>query len=293
MPLVEEPGQDVMLLRDSGFEDGNAKAWRFSDWPPRPKTRDRPSPQSIFYSQDVVHSGKWSVCLDHTTVGPDRILGVRQLLSREALAPYDGRRVRLSAWMWVARGPEVYTGAFGMRQWGQRGAPPFGGARLRLTGRRGEWSQCSREFTLHLGDTQRADVNVWLRATPGQDDSPVCYVDDVRLEVLAERALGVDLLSGQTLTLPDTALPLRVTVAAEAWGQGMRCLRWDVTAPDGRHSHRSGRLRLAGPVSVVEALAPGLPEGRYAVRAALGGTDDERRHEVLLPFRLAAGPFAR
>ena len=292
-PLRQAPPKDVNLLRNSGFEDPQSKAWRFSDWPPRPKTRDRLIARSVFYAQDVIHSGAWAVGFDHTTVGADRTLSARQMVAAETLAAYDGRRMRLSGWIWVAQGPSVYRGTLGMRQWGKRGAPPFGGCRIYLTGKRGEWTYCKREFTFRLGNTKRADVNLWLGSLPDTSNAPVCYVDDVRLEVLAAPELAVELLAGKTLFAPDRKLPLRVTIADSAWQKGMRCLRWDVTSPDGLQTHAHRETALGSPLSIVEAQVPALAEGDYALRLALASQPHGRDHETLVSFRIAKGPFAR
>ncbi len=292
-PLAAQPNQDILLVRDSSFEDAAAKAWRFADWPPRPKTGAKPRPESIFYSTNIVHSGKQSVCFDHTTVGPDRVLIAQQKLKAEPLRPYDGRRMRLSAWVWVARGPRVYGGRLTMRQWGKRGAPPIAAHTLRLLGRRGEWTYSSQEFTFHMGNTQRADVGVGFKATPSQADSPVLYVDDVKLEALAEPAIQAELLAGRVVPTTDKRLPLRVHVADKVWPRGLRDLRWDITSPDGRSSYRHAATQLAAALCVVEVELPKLAPGQYAVRLALGSAPNRREHETLLPFQLAAGPFAR
>lgn len=289
----QAPPKDINLLRNSDFEDPHSNAWRFSDWPPRPETSDRLIARSVFYAQEVIHSGTWAVGFDHTTVGPDRTLGARQLLKRDTLARYDGQRLRLSGWIWVARGPSVYRGTLGMRQWGERGTPPFGGTSLHLIGKRGEWTYCEREFTFRVGNTKRADVNLWLGSPPDKANAPVCYVDDVRLDALAAPELRVELLAGKTLFAPDRKLPLRVNVADSAWQKAQRFLRWDVTSPDGlqSHAHREIALQLQG--SIVEAYVPALPEGAYAIRVALGSQPHGRDYETLLSFRIAKGPFAR
>ena len=292
-PLKEAARDDVLLISNSGFEEPGSKAWRFSDWPPRPKTGARAAPESILYSQDIVHSGKHSVCIDHTTVGPDRILLVQQGVKAEDLKPHDGGKLRLSLWVWVARGPAVYGGSLGMRQWGERGRPPFGGCRMRFAGRRGEWTHCSKEFPFRFGDTRRADITVGLRATPDQAGSPVCYVDDVKLEALSEPALVVESLGGQTLSKPDTRLPLRVRVAPSTWGEGLKHLRCDVTSPAGTESYAHANSVLDASVSTVEVSVPALSDDSYAIRAALGAKPNERTHETLIPIRLASGPFVR
>jgi len=292
-PVKKVTAKNKSLARDPSFEHPKSRAWRFSDWPPRPKTRDRPAPESIFYSQDVVHSGRWSICFDHTTVGPDRTLGVRQVLKPEVLAPFDGQRMRLSAWVWVARGPSVYSGRLTLRQWGHRGAPPISATTVRICGRRGVWTYNSREFTFRFGQTQRADVNVWFRSTPNPKDAPVCFLDDVNLEVLSDPAFAAESLGGQTVFKPDNRLPLRLKVSSGVWAQGIHNVRWDVTSLDGRISYAHASALLTTPISIVEAHLPALPDGPYAVRVALGTKPNERNYEVLIPFRLASGPFLR
>jgi len=292
-PLAASSSEDVMLVRDPSFEDAKAKAWRFSDWPPRPKTRATPKPESIFFSTDIVQSGKQSICLDHTTVGPDRIFLAQQKLKAEALRPYDGRRLRMSAWVWGARGPRVYGGTLTIRLWGKRGAPPIGHKTLRVLCRRGHWTHSSQEFTLHMGKTQRADIGIGFKATPDQADSPVLYVDDIKLEVLADPEVSAELLSGRVVTTADKRVPLRVTIADKTWAKGLRHVRWDVTTADGRSSFGNGTTRVTAKLAVVEAELPELAPGSYAIRIALGSAPNRRDHETLLPFQLAAGPFAR
>jgi len=178
-----------------------------------------------------------------------------------------------------------------MRQWGEPGTPPFGGCRVRWTGLRGKWIQAAREFTLRLANTQRGDIKVSIGSPPDKARSPAVYVDDVKLEVLAGPTVAAELLAGTILFSPDTRLPLRVNVTPSAWKMGLRHLRWDVTTPDGLSSHSHGEAVLAQPLSVLEAAAPTLVEGPYAVRMALGRQSGERKHELLLPFRAASGPF--
>lgn len=288
---LQEP-ENVDLVDNSGFEDPESKSWRFSDWPPREGTRDQLIAKSVFYSQDVVHTGDWAICFDLTTVGQDRTLLAQQKGSAEVLAPYDGRRMRLSAWLWQARGRAGYQGGLTLRQWGTPGTPPLSHVSVRMPGVQGEWAYCSSEFTLRIGETRRWDVGVGMRQVPDLNDSPVIYVDDVKLEALAEPRVSARLLCGETVFLPDNVLPIKVELADEAWGEGLRSLRWNVTSPDGLTGYDEGDMALNTQSSVVEVTVPELPEGSYAVRLAVGAEPGERDCEVLLPFRRAEGPFA-
>jgi hypothetical protein len=132
-----------------------------------------------------------------------------------------------------------------------------------------------------------------MSQVPDLNDSPIVYVDAVKLEVLAEPRLRARLLSGRTLFVPDDVLPIKIEVGEAAWNDGLRSLRWNITSPDGLIGHAEGDLALAGASSVVEVTVPEIPEGRYAVRLALGAEPGERATEVLLPFHRAEGPFAR
>jgi hypothetical protein len=290
-PLQTQSVENAELLVNADCEKPDT-GWRFTDWPPRPDTYDRLIAKSIFYSHDVVHSGQYALCYDLRTVGSERTLAITQTLSRDALAPYDGRRLRLSGWLWLASGPGYYNGTLGMRQWGEPGTPPFGGANMDIGGSRGEWSYVSREFVFHLGETKRADVNVWLRNIPDPTIAPVVFVDDVKLEVLADPPLVVELLAGRVISRPDTRLPLRVKINPASWQEGLRSLRWDVTTPDGRRSWSSAHIALTEPLTLIELPLPGLAEGPFALRVALGKSPGDRNHEVLLPFQMLEGPFA-
>ncbi len=291
--LRAEASANIELVANSGFEDPEAKGWYFSDWPPRKDTGAKLIAKSVFYSQDVAHSGKRALCFDLTTVGEDRILLAQQKLSAESLAQYDGRRMRLSAWVWLAQGPPGYQGGLTMRQWGASGTPPLSSVHVRLPATRGQWRQCATEFTLRMGETRRADVGVGMRQVPDLTGSPIIFVDDVKLEALTPPDLSAELLCGRTLFSPDDVLPVKVEVSDEAWQAGLRQLRWNVTSPDGRRSYEQGDVALASKSAVVEVSASGLPEGSYAARLAIGAAPGERRHEVLLTFRRAEGPFGR
>ncbi len=290
-PLNLAAVENVQLLANPGFEQSD-KSWHFSDWPPRPGSGDSLTAASIVYSSEVVHTGRQALGFDHSTIGPERLLGIRQVLKREQLAPYDGRRLRLSAWFWLAKGPPYYQGTLGMRQWNALAPGPFGGVSLPIGGSRGEWLYGAKEFEFRLADTQRADVNLWLPNVPDTTQAPRVFVDDVRLEVLADPPLRVELLCGATVFQPDDRLPVRVEVAESVWRQALVGLRWNVTPPAGLRSLAEGDLTLAAPRSLTEVRLPSLPPGRYALRLALGRTVGERTHEVLIPFRRAVGPFA-
>jgi len=291
-PLNLQETPNVEILANGGFEDPEAKAWVLSDWPPRPETGAKLIADSIYYTQDVAHSGEWSLCLDLTTVGDDRILLAQQKFSLAKLAPHDGRPARLSAWILLGRGPAGYQGGLSMRQWGPPGAPPIVGRSMRMAGSVDEWAWHSQSFTLRLGETTRGDATVGMRQVPDLRDSPIIYVDDVKLEILGEPDLRARLQCGAALFAPDAILPVRVDIAGEAWEAGMRSLRWNVTSPDGLTGFAEGDLTLASATTVVELIVPELAEGRYAARLALGAAPGERAAEVLLPFRKVDGPFA-
>ncbi len=291
-PLQPQSAGNVEILRNSGFEDGD-KDWILWDWPPREKTDDRPIARSIFYSHDVVHTGRQALCFDLSTIGPERQLGIRQIISRAQLQPYEGRSMRLSAWLWVARGPAYYAADSNLRLWGDESTPLVAAPGFRLGGSPGQWQRGAVEFTLRLGSTRKADANVYLPNVPEVAKAPLVFVDDVSLEVFADLPLGSELLSGLVVGEPDDRLPVRVTVAPGTWERGLRGLRWDVTSKDGLRSYASGTSALTDRVSVIEAKLPPLAEGEFAVRLALGRTAADRTYEVLLPFRRTAGPFAR
>ncbi|MFQ6132041.1 MAG: hypothetical protein ACE5R4_08400 [Armatimonadota bacterium] len=292
-PMTQGEAQHAQIIANGGFEDPESQAWRFSDWPPRPDTGARLIAKSVFYSRERVHTGDWALCIDLTTVEEDRHLLAQQSFGLEKLAPYDGRRVRMSAWIWVEQGPPGCQGTLSMRQWGPPGAPPIGHASVRLDGTVGEWMQGSTEFTLHVGETTRGDITVGMRQVADPTTAPVVYVDDVRLEAMTEPPLAARLLHGTTLFPPDRVLPIAVVMSEQAWADGLRSLRWNITSPDGLRSHSEGDAQPASRRTALEVPVPALPEGRYAVRLALGVAAGERRHELLLPFRRAEGPFAR
>lgn len=291
-PLNLQEAANVEILGNGGFEDAEASPWRFSDWPPRPETGAKLIADSIYYTQDVAHSGEWSLCLDLTTVGTDRILLAQQRFGRDKLAAYDGRAARLSAWILLGCGPAGYQGGFSMRHWGPPGAPPIDSRSLRMAGSVDEWAYHELDFTLRLGETTRGDITISASQVPDLRDSPVVYVDDVKLEILGEPDLRARLRCGAAMFAPDAILPVRVDVSGEAWEAGMRSLHWDITSPDGLTGFAEGDLTLTSSTTVVELTVPELPEGRYAARLALGAARGERVAEVLLPFRKVAGPFA-
>jgi len=291
-PPALEQIENVETLNDGGFEAPDSKAWRFSDWPPRPDTSDRLVADSIRCSDSVVHSGEGAVCLDLRTVGEDRILLVQQRHSVESLRPYDGRLARLSAWIWVAQGPSGFQATLSMRQWGKPGAPPLGSRRLRLPGVRGEWAYAELPFRLRLGETTRWDITVGARQVPDLKHSPVIYVDDVRLDVLAEPGLRAELLCGSTIFRPDNVLPVRVIASEAALAAGTKYVRWDITTPDGLTTRKSGDLPLTAAQTIISIALPALADGDHAVRVALGAVVGERAVEVLAPFKRTGGPFA-
>ena len=291
-PNVQQT-EHVQLLKDSSFEEPEAGAWRFSDWPPRPDTGARLIANSVYVSDSVVHDGERAACFDLTTVGQDRILLAQQRFGVDRLAPHDGRRVRLSAWIWVAQGPSGCQGRLTLRQWGKPGTPPLSHATVSLPGVRGEWSHGSTEFVLRVGETTRGDVGVGLRQVPDLTQSPVVYIDDISLEVLASPAFEANLLCGKTLYAPDKAVPVRLSVSSNAWSDGLRFLQWDLTATDGRTSHAHGTQELSNAQATIEIDIDALPPGMWAARLALGRAPRERTHERLLPFQKVDGPFAR
>ena len=291
-PLREAPAEPPQLLSNPGFEETPSPAWRFSDWPPRPETGDRPVAKSVYYSDAVAHTGERSLCFDLTTVGSDRILLAQQRFGADILREHDGKRLRLSAWIWVARGQAGCQGTLTLRQWGAPGTPPLSHATVRLPGARGEWTQAATEFVLRLGETRRGDVGVGLRQVPDLRHSPVVHIDDIRLEAVPAPALRAEWLSGRTVMAPDRLVALKVQVAQTAYDDGCRNLRWDLTTEDGLTSTGGGDRELDSPVSLLEVDVSALPVGRRAMRLAIGGRPGERTAEVLLPFRKATGPFA-
>jgi len=291
-PLRALEEANIILNNDPGFESREQKAWRFSDWPPREKTIDRLIGRSVFYSKEEVHHGDSAVCFDLGTVGPDRYLAATQGFDAERIKPHDGRKLRLSAWVYLARGPDVYTASLGIRQWGKPGKPPVSATSIRMQAMKGKWSYYERTFTLRLGETRRGDFKVSFKTPPAGQDAPVCYVDDCKLEVLSDPALDITVLAGATIAGPDRLLPFRVKVDAAEWKQGLRHLRWDVTSEDGRRSLAQSTVELSTAQSIVEATLPRLPYGRYGLRVSVGSQPNERTYEVLNQFRYARGPFA-
>ena len=293
-PLNLQHPEDIQLLANGDFEDPESKAWRFSDWPPRPETGAKLIADSVLYTQDVAHSGRWALCLDLTTVGEDRHLLCQQSFKADVLRPYDGRRARMSAWVILGRGPAGYQAGYSMRHWGPtRGAPPIDHRSMRMAASVDEWTYHELEFTLRVGETTRGDVTIQASQVPDLAQSPVVYVDDVRLEVIGIPDLSAKLLGGTVLFQPDDVIPLTTRVADAAWQAGMRHLRWNITSPDGLTGYARGDIELTSSRQVVQVSVPDLPEGEYAVRLALGDAPGARKAEVLLPFRRVAGPFAR
>jgi len=292
-PMRAQAADAIDLVQNGGMEDADSKGWRFVDWPPRPETSDRLIAKSIFYSQDIVHSGVTSLCFDHATVGPDRILGLRQFIATDTLAPPDGQRIRISAWIWVASGPPFYEGGVTTRQWGGEQSALLDAKSFSLGGNKGEWHYASTEFTLNLGETRYADLSVNFPATPNQNESPICYVDDIKMEVLREPALSVAPLFGQTVLSPEGELPVVACIREVEFVAGLNKVRWNITDPTGEKAYSEGDAMLPSEKSVLEVPLRELPTGSYGLRIALGKSKGERIHEVLLPFRKADGPFTR
>lgn len=292
-PMKPAEAPTIDLVKDGGFENPEAKAWRFSDWPPRKATGDKLIANSVYYADSVVHSGEGALCVDLSTVGEDRILLAQQKLDVEDMAAYDGLRIRMSAWAWLADGLPGSAGTLTIRQWGEPGTPPLSYATVSVPARPGEWTQSATEFTLRMGETRRADIGIGVRQVPDLASSPIIYFDDIKLGALIEPHLGASLLCGKTIFAPDTVVPIKITVSEDTWQRGLRYLRWDVTTPDGGRSCRQGSQTLTDRVSVVEADTGQAPEGENAIRIALGGKLDERMYEVLLSFRKARGPHVR
>ena len=156
-----------------------------------------------------------------------------------------------------------------------------------------EWVEASTEFTLRVGETTRGDITVGARQVSDIATAPVLYVDDVKLEVIQEPPLAARPLTGETLMKPDNVLPLKVELSNQAWKDGLRHLRWNVTSPDGLRAFGEGDVELTEREGVVEPAVPDVPEGRYAVRLAIGDSPGGRRYETLVHFRRGEGPFAR
>jgi len=273
-PLQPQQVENTQLLANPGFETPDA-GWGLYEWPPREKTSDQLTGHFIYYSQDVVHSGKVALCFDFTKLTPERLLAARQGLKPEALAPYEGRMIRSSAWIWVAKGPATYGGNFGTRQWGEPGTPPLDFHIIPLGGSTGEWIHCSQEFRLKLGSTRSIDFNIWLPNVPDITKAPVVYVDDVSLEVLADPPLAAELLCGKVIAKPDN----RVPILAHHLRAGL------ATGPQvpavGRHQRRRPaqlRQRQAGSARPPDGAGSGAAEpGRRGLRDPPGAGSQARR----------------
>ena len=290
-PLGEAAQGNVSLIvnGDMETEDG----WRFSDWPPRPGSGAKLIADSVLYSEAQARSGKRAVRIDLTTVEEDRFLLAQQRFSRKTLAPHDGRRVRMSAWIWLESGPPGSQGTLSYRLWGPPGAPPIGHGSLRMPAVRAEWIEHATEFTLHLGGTTRGDITIGMRQAADPGKAPVVYVDDVRLEVAVAPPLSARLLRGTVVMTPVKVLAAKVDLSAQASEDGLRHIRWNITSADGLTSFAEGDVVVDGASSVVEMPVPELPDGEYGVRLAAGKQTGERTMELLLPCRIAEGPFAR
>ena len=290
-PVTASPPASVNLLENPGFEDAEAGVWQFSDWPPREDTGARLIADSVRFTDDRAFEGQHCIVFDLTTVGADRTLIAQQKVPAEMLAEYDGRRMRLSAKVLLGTGPTAQRVGMTMRQWGEEGLLDH--QPVHMTADVNEWAEGSRDFVLRMGNTTRADVNVTVGQSPDLSNSPVVYLDDVRLEVLAEPALAATLPWGGALMTPDETLPVAVRISEEAWEAGRRALRWDITSPDGLTSLAHDELVADSRSPVLSVPVPDLEEGGYALRLALGEEPGERRREVLLPFVRAEGPLAR
>ena len=143
------------------------------------------------------------------------------------------------------------------------------------------------------GETTRGDLTVGMRQAADPTKSPVVYVDDVRLDVVPDPPLSALLLRGEVLMAPDRVLAAKVGLSDEALKEGHRHLRWNIASADGRTSYAEGDVAVDGRSSVVEMPVPELPEGEYGVRLAAGTKVGERSTELLLPCRIAEGPFVR
>lgn len=291
-PLTPVPPSATNLLQDGSFEDPDAGAWRFSDWPPRPDTGDRLIADSIRFTDEQAADGERCLVFDLTTVGPERILLASQRFGVDRLEPWDGATMRLSGAVLLGGGPVAETVTLTLRLWGESG-PPVYAKTIRMTADVNEWSRWQTEFVLHLKGVKRGDVNVGVRQAPDLTLSPIVYVDDVRLEALTTPMLVAKLAHGRALMTPDHELVVEVAISPEAWEQGLRHLRWDVTSPDGRTGFAGGEVSPENAVTTLGVPVPEIPEGRYALRLALGAAPGQRDAELLLPFIRAEGPFAR
>jgi len=289
-PLTPAPPSSVNLLENPSFEAAEPDGWQFSDWPPREETGARLIADSIRLTTEQAADGDQCVVFDLTTVGADRTLIVMQRIAAEALAPHDGARMRMSAKVLLGAGPTAQLAQMTMRQWGEEGLLDH--QELRITADVNEWAEGGVEFVLRMGETNRADFKVSVGQSPDLANSPVLYLDDVRLEVLAEPALAASLPWGEVVMSPDETLPVMARISQEAWESGRRALRWDLTTPDGLQSLAHGEVAPDSRQEVLSVPVSYLNEGSYALRLALGADPGERWREVLLPFVRAEGPLA-
>ncbi len=287
--LTAAPSTAINLLQNASFEDPDAGAWRFSDWPPRDETGARLIADSVRFTTAQAFESGHCLVFDLTTIGSDRTLIAQQRLSVDTLAPYDGETLRMSAKVLLSSGPAVQPVRMTMRQWGEEGLLDH--HKVRLTADVNEWAEASTTFALHLGKTTRADVNVTVGQSPDLTHSPVVYVDDVRLDVLREPPLSAELPWGVVVMSPESKLPVAVTISQDAWEIGRRALRWDITGPDGVRSIAHGEYVARSRNHICPINVSDLKKGRYGLRLALGEQPGERWREVLLPFTRAEGPL--
>lgn len=264
LPPLENVAAENLSLIVNGDMEGDG-GWAFSDWPPRPDTGAKLVADSVVYSQDQAHAGTGSIRIDLTTVEEDRHLLAQQSFTAEALAPYDGRRVRMSAWIWLESGPPGSQGSLSYRLWGPPGAAPVGHGSILVPAVQAEWIESSTEFTLRLGETTRGDITIGMRQAADPTNAPVVYVDDIRLEVILEPPLSARLRRGVTLMTPDNVLATEVNLSDDAWQDGLRHVRWNVTSADGLTSYAEGDATLASPSTVVELAVPRLPDRKSVV----------------------------
>ncbi len=290
-PLTPAPPTALNLLENPSFETGETDAWQFSDWPPREETGASLIADSVRVTSEQAYEGEQCLVFDLTTVGADRTLIAQQRLSAETLAAHDGAPMRLSAKVLLGTGPTAQLVQMTMRQWGEDGLLDH--QSLRITADVNEWAEGRADFVLRMGETTRADVNVTVRQSTDLSTSPVVYLDDVRLEALAEPAFAASLPWGDAVMSPDETLPVMARISQDAWEAGRRTLRWDVTTPDGLRSLAHGQVLLGSRRTVLSVPVSRLNEGSYALRLAAGAEPGERWREVLLPFVRAEGPFAR
>jgi len=289
-PLREAPQGNVSLIVNGDMESDDG--WRFSDWPPRPDTGSNLIADSLLYSEDQAHSGRRSLRIDLTTVEEDRSLLAQQSFTRETLEPHDGRLVRMSAWIWLESGPPGSKGGLSWRLWGEPGTPPMASGRMWVPAVQAEWIQTSTEFPLRLGEATRGDITIGMRQTADPGNSPIVYVDDIRLDAVMAPLLTARLLRGKTIMTPDTVLAVKVDLSDEAGIEGQRHIRWNITSADGLTSFAEGDVIVEERSSVVEMPVPELPDSEYGVRIAAGRKAGERNTELLLSCRIAEGPFA-